>query len=625
MLNILRKNAQSLVIQALVVVIAIVFVFWGVGTKLRNSSNAMAVVNGEQIGYQEFQQSYERAVENYKQQFGGQLPQGMLESMGLKDQILNQLIQSELLRQGATKLGIQVSKEAVQEKIQGMGVFNKNGHFDLDSYKAILERNHLTPTAFEQGIMKELLISRMIEAVGSFATVPKDEIENWLDYANQEIKIGFAAFKSEDFVSKVKVTEPELNSWYQEHKKEYLTPPQYKIQYLFFNYSDDLPQVTVTNEAVSKYYQDNINTYHKPEQRRARHILFRLTKEDGQEARDAKNKQAEAVLARLRGGEDFSKLAREFSEDQSKDNGGDLGFFNRGQMVKPFDEAVFALKKGELSGIVETPFGFHIIRLEESTPEKIQSQDEARASIVKQLEQQEGKGLTFKKASTAYEEIMKAGSLDKYSAGSGVRVRGTDFFSKDNPPDDKTVRDETFLQSVFSLKKGELSSIVETSTGYAIVFVTDVKEPLEPDLDTVRERVIADYKKAHSVDLAKAAAEAALKEAREKGAWPAGTAKHESGYIKRTGSSGIVPAQIRQDAFALAGKNSFPDKILTEGTTFSIYQILDVRQGAQAPDEIMRGNIEKQLLTSKENQLMVDWLNQFKQQAKIWKNNEMLN
>jgi peptidyl-prolyl cis-trans isomerase D len=125
MLNILRKNAQSFVVQAIVVIIAIVFIFWGVGTNLNDNPNALAVVNGKEIPYRDFQQNYERAIENYKQQFGGQIPQGFLESIGLKEQVLDQLIQAELLRQGAEKVGIRISKEAVQRTIQEMAVFRQ--------------------------------------------------------------------------------------------------------------------------------------------------------------------------------------------------------------------------------------------------------------------------------------------------------------------------------------------------------------------------------------------------------------------------------------------------------------------------------------------------------------------
>lgn len=624
MLNILRKNAQSIVIQVIVVVIAVVFVFWGVGSNLKNSSNAAAVVNGVEITFGTFQRAYERTVESYKQQFGGQLPQGLLESFGIKEQVLNQLIQAESLEQSAVAVGLQPAAEAIQRKIQDMPVFANNGHFDLKTYNAVLERNRLSPTNFEQDIAKEVLTTRLIGAVGSFATLTTNEMQQWLEYTNQEIKIDYAIFKSEAYVANVPVQEQELRTWYDGHRKEYLTLPQHKLQYLLFPYQDESKQIKVEDTTVAKYYQDNLSTFQKPEQRRARHILIRMAQDADQATKEAKRKQAEALLTRLKNGEDFSKLAREHSEDQTKTKGGDLGFFGRGQMVQPFEDVVFSLKKGELSNLVETPFGVHIIRLEDLSPEKIQSLEEARSTIVKELEKQEGKALTFKRASTAYEEIMKAGSLEKYGASSGMPIHSTDFFTKEVPPEDPLVRDGSFLQSAFALKKGELSSIVETATGYVIMFVVDVREPLEPDLDSVKAKVTADFKKERSIDLAKKAAEAALREAKEKGSWPTGISKQETDFVKRTGPAGTVPDLVRQDAFAQAGKNLYPDTILTEGTSFYIYRIADVRLGKDLSDDSLRKGLEKQLLTAKENKLVADLLSQYKQQVKIWTNTELL-
>ena len=231
MLNILRKNAQSFVVQAIVVIIAIVFIFWGVGTNLDNNPNALAVVNGKEIPYRDFQQNYERAIENYKQQFGGQIPQGFLESIGLKEQVLDQLIQAELLRQGAEKVGIRISKEAVQRKIQEMAVFSNNGRFDLANYKAVLEQNKLTPSSFETGIHNDLLMDRVLNALGAFAVIPAQEVRNWIEYIDQEIKLAYSEVKSSDYIAQVKVTDDELAAWYETAKHNYKTAPQSKLHY----------------------------------------------------------------------------------------------------------------------------------------------------------------------------------------------------------------------------------------------------------------------------------------------------------------------------------------------------------------------------------------------------------
>lgn len=234
MLNIIRKNAQSIVVQAIVVIIAIVFIFWGVGSNMKDNPNALAVVNGKEISYRDFQQNYERAIEGYKQQFGGQMPEKFLESIGLKEQVLNQLIQSELLRQGAEKMGVSISKEATQRKIREMEVFNQGGRFDLAHYKAVLEQNRLSTTTFETGIRNDLLMNRAVEALGAFAAVSDEEINNWLEYIDQEINIAYAAIKSETYESQVKVAEGDLQAWFDAAKQNYKTPPQSKLRYLVF-------------------------------------------------------------------------------------------------------------------------------------------------------------------------------------------------------------------------------------------------------------------------------------------------------------------------------------------------------------------------------------------------------
>lgn len=624
MLNFLRKNAQSVIIQVVVVVIAIVFVFWGVGANLKDNANAIAIVNGKEIGYREFQQSYERAVENYKQQFGGQMPQGFLESIGLKEQVVNQLIQSELLRQGAEKIGVIVSKEATQRKIQEMAVFNRNGRFDLVNYKTVLERNRLSPTAFEAGIQNDLALNRVVDAIKSFTNVSGKEVQNWIDYTDQEIKLAYTVFRSDNYMSQVKVVEDELQTWYATNKHSYKMPSQNKLQYLFFNYADDLKQVAVSDDDVQKYYQENSAAYNTAEQRRARHILFKVAADASPETRMAKKTEAEKVLAQIQSKGDFSQLATQYSEDSSKSKGGDLGLFSRGKMVQPFENAVFSLKKGEVSGLVETPFGYHIIKLEEIIPEKTQALGEVSESIRKELVNKGGKAITFKRASTAYEDIIKAGSLAKYSAGSGQPLSRTDFFAQNNPPQDSVVRDRSFLQAVFALKKGELSSIVEIGSGYAIIFVDDIKESVVPDISGVRDRVVADFKKVKSIDLARAAAEDMLKTVREKLDWPASQDRKESEYLKRIGTSASIPDQVRQDAFAHVGQVVFPEKIITVDNAFYVYQIIDSRQGKDMMDNNKRHDLEQQLLVVQNNKLMADWLGQLRKEAKIWTNAQML-
>lgn len=625
MLNIIRKYAQSLVIQAVVVIIAVVFIFWGVGAKMRNSSNAMAVVNGKEVGYQEFQQSYERAVEQYKEQFGGQLPDKFLEGIRLKEQVVDQLVQRELLRQGAEKMGLRISKEATQRKIQTMTVFSRNGQFDLDQYKTVLERNRLSPNTFESGIHDDLLITRATEAIGSFAEMPATEMTHWLEYIDQEIKLAYAVIDPKQYLAQVKPADDAISTWYEAHKLSYKTAPQVRLAYLNFALSDHAKPEAISEEAVRAFYEGHLAEYQVPERRRARHILLRVDEAASDEVKAARKAEAEKILQQIQQGADFAATAKRLSEDGSKDRGGDLGFFSRGQMVPSFEESAFSLKPGEVSAVVETPFGVHLIKVEEIQAATTRSLAEVGPTIRQQLAQKEAQAATFKKASGAYEEVIRSGSLAKFSEKGGGAILHTDFFVQDNPPKSAVMADDAaFLQAAFALRKGELSSIVETATGYAIIFADDVKEPVIPELATVRERVVADYSKEQSVELARAAAEAYLKKSKETGRWPEGLEKIESPYVKRIGGSGGIPETLRRNAFALLGLGVFPDKVLSEGSTFSFYQILDSRTGKSDLDGKQRANLQQQLLAGQKKTCIASWLEQLRKEANVWINTQML-
>ncbi len=622
MLNIIRKNAQSIVIQAVVVIIAIVFIFWGVGSKLRNSSNAMAVVNGKEIGFREFKQGYDRAVEQYKGQSGGQLQES--EQKLLKEQVLAQLVQQELLRQGAEKMGIRVSKEATQRKISTIPAFTQNGQFDLDQYRAVLERNRLSPNTFESGIHDDLLTSRATDLIGTFAEMPAAEMSAWLDYIDQEVKIAYTLIEPEQYRAQVKITDEALKSWFEAHKLNYKTAPQAKLAYLSFAFGDFAKPESVSDEAVHAYYKEHLAEYHLPEKRRARHILFRVGDDASSEVKASKKVEAEKVLQQLRKGADFAEMAKKYSEDGSKDRGGDLGFFSRGQMVPTFEQSVFSLKPGEISALVESPFGYHIIKVEEVQPAKTLSFAEVSQTIRQQLAQKEAQALAFKKASATYEEIIRAGSLAKFSEKKEVAILHTDFFAQSDPPKMVMASDSAFLQAAFVLHKGELSSIVETPSGYAIIFAEDVKESQIPEFSGVRDRVVGDYTQEKSGELARAAAEGYLQKAKESGKWPQGLEKTESSYVKRIGSGADIPENIRQDAFSRLGFGAFPDTVLSDNGSFALYQILDSRTGKSELDAAKQKNLEQQLLSVQKRMLLNALLGQLRKEAKIWINTQML-
>ncbi len=629
MLNILRKRAQSTLIQAVVLIIAVVFVFWGVGTNLGNKRNTLATVNGAEIALQDFQRNYDNAVDNMRAQFGGSIPPGFLEGLGLNRQVLNQMINSEILRQAGARMGITVSKLATQDEIKNMDAFKTAGRFDLELYRSVLSRNRMTPTTFEAGLQRDLLTRKVSEAVNGFAVVTDSHVKAVFDYRNEEVKLAYAAVKSSDLEDMVEVVDEELAAWYGEHEQQYLGEPKIRLRYLFFAYDEGLDDIEVSEEAIRANYEQNRDTYFTPEQRRARHILIKVPGDAGTEVRAEKKKKAEEILALVRQGGDFEALAREYSEGPSRLNGGDLGFFSKGAMVEAFDQAVFQLGVGEISGVVETVFGYHIIKVEEIKAPSTRTLDEVRDEIVSELKKKEVSGVTFKKATRAYEDIIRSGSLEKYSRTEGADVRRTDYFTRAEPPG-PPVSDPVILQKAFSLNKGELSSLVETSKGYAILFVDDVQEPAVPELDEVRDRVVADYRKARSRDLARAKAGAILEEAvaaqELARAVPDGVELKETGFIPRSKAAGTVdpPAALVTGAFSLSLKKPFPEEPVVQGDTFYVFQLLARKVGSETLDDATRGQLRDQLLAAVQAELMNRWLEWLRGDAEIWVNEQIL-
>ncbi len=630
MLNIFRKRAQSIFIQLMVLAIAIVFVFWGVSSNLINKGSAAATVNGEEISFQDFQRAYERTVDDYQEQFGGSIPPGLLDSLGIKKQVLTQLVKAELLRQGGTDMGVPTSELAMQNEIENMEAFQKYGRFDLEQYKQVLQQNRLAPSKFEAGLKQDILAQKVASLIKSFAFATQSEIDALIRYGDEKIKLQFASFEDNHFIDKVIIEEQALLTWFKEHKQEYQRDPQVKLQYLSFLFKDDIDKVTVEENVLKSRYESEKNTYNSPEKRQARHILFKVANKSDEALVKEKRDEAKEVLKLANQGKDFAALAQEYSEGPTKTRGGDLGFFTRGKMVQAFDEVVFSMQAGQISDIVESPFGFHIIKLIAVQPEMTKSYADVKSDIEKTIKNEQVKSVTYKRAAATYENIMRAGSLEKYGQNSQVQVQETDFFPKTSPPASISV-DPKLRESLQTLNSGELSSLVELKNGYVILYNKEMKEALVPELSEVRDRATEAYKIEKSNELALEAANAFLKEASAKGqlasvAEQMNISLQQSSFMTRATPPGTndPPAQVTSDAFALSWNISLPEKIISSGSTHYVYEVLERLQGEDSQNPEKQEQLQSNVLAAAQNRLLTSWLAEMETKSDIWTNTEFL-
>jgi peptidyl-prolyl cis-trans isomerase D len=634
MLQILRNKAQSIVIQALVLIIALVFIFWGVGTKMTNSRNAAITINNDEISFQEFQQSYDQAIASYRRQFGDAISDEILKGLGVKQQVINQLTQTALLRQGADAMGIMATPVEIQNAIQKMPQFLQDGAFNMNTYQAILAANRLTPHKFEASIGHDLLGEKVITSINKFAaTASETEINEMYQRDQETVSVKVIKISPDLFNDKIVVDPQDLAAWFEKEKNTYKTEQKIKLNYLSFPYKAQIDKVTISDEQVLAQYEKEKTAYQIPEKRHARHILFKTEENASPEKQAEQRKKAEEILVQARAGKDFSALASTYSEDTSKTKGGDLGTFARGKMIKEFDDAVFAMQPNDISDIIQTRFGYHIIKLDKIMPATTQSIEEVRAAIIAKLQSEQAKPATFQMANEAYEGIIAAGSLPAYAGKHADKtVITTDFFSRTAPPA-TLEHDPKFMDTIFTLKQGELSSLIETPSGYFILFAEAIQEPAPPKFEEVKERVTKDYKLAKARNMAKETATAILTKVQggadfEKTADEAKLQTKKSGPLgkKNTTPDPALPPSLIDQALRLSTKNPFPKETLAVGDDLYILQFLERKSPEIATlNTDAKKEYTATLLKQKQDQLLSSWLKQQEKKSKISVNKNILN
>ena len=627
MLDLLRRKAQSPYLQGTVIIIVLVFVFWGVGSYQGGGRNVVATVNGEPVSFADYKRAYDVSSDRFRQQFGQDVPESMLADGSFKNRVVDEMIQRILLMQGAREMGVVVTDVELQDKIQKMESFRNNGIFDLERYRQALSSSRLSTTDFEVSVRNDLLVAKVLERLDGFVDTTPRELEDRYHYQNDAIQLGYIMLAAKGYEGKVELADEALTRFYEERAENYKTDRQIKLKYLSFPLGDLAKDIALDDGVVEAYYQRNRAQYDIPARRRARHILIRS--QDGAGQNDAQRKQIEDILGRLRKGADFAALAKEFSEDGSAAGGGDLGFFSRGQMVKPFEEAVFALTPGEISEVVETRFGFHIIKLEEIQSAHLKGLEEVRPAIEEKLKREQGRNIAYKKASEAYEQIILAGSMAKYGEVTGSKVMETGFFSSPQP-DESFVGKVRLLQVAFKLKKGELSSLIEGNQEYAVLFVADEKAPEVPDIALVRQRVEKDFLAQEATRLAEEDA-AALLGALKGGAAPEAEAAQRGAKVEQTDylarqapNAKGLPWEFMSQGFGLSMVNPYPENPVVQGNNFYVFWLQEQKAAETSSLAAAQTGVQDEVLREKRQAILASWVDNLRQQATITVNQQML-
>ncbi len=410
MFDFVHENKK--LVQVVLALIVLPFALWGVSSydKSRNSAGVVATVDGIKITQQEFENSMRQQQDRMRQQLGTNFDASMLDNPTIKRAIIDNLVSQHLLVIRANAAGLHVSDEQVAEVISSIEAFQENGKFDKNRYLTILKAQNLSPLMFESRVRDELLGQQMQDTYTQNGFAANSVVDNVIRLNEQQRMVSVSPVQYQSFISKAKVDDAALMKYYEQNQSEFQVKEQAKVKYVKFSVDDLLAKVQVSKEEVRKYYDEHQNEFGSPEERRAAHILFTVSANAPQAEQDAAKAKAENILQQVRHDPSrFSELAKKNSQDPgSAPKGGDLGFFGRGMMVKPFEEATFAMKVGEISGLVKSDFGYHIIKLLAVKPFRVLSFEEAREGILNKLRQQKATALFAEMAekfsNTVYEQ-----------------------------------------------------------------------------------------------------------------------------------------------------------------------------------------------------------------------------
>jgi peptidyl-prolyl cis-trans isomerase D len=390
MFDFVHENKKM--VQIVLALIILPFALWGVSSydRARNSAEIVATVDGNKITQQEFENSLRQQQEKMRQQLGANFDASMFDNPEVKRAVLDNLVSQRLIIEHARAAGLVVSDDQLAQVIAGIGAFQENGKFDTKRYESVLRNQNISPLSFEAKIREELLAQQLQDAYAQNGYAASSVVDNIIKLNEQQRMVSVAPVSFQSFMSQAKVDDASVKKYYEQNAAEFQVQEQAKVEYVQFSVDSLLSNTLVSKEEARQYYDEHQNEFGTPEERKASHILIALKAGASQAEQDAARAKAESLLqqAKQNPGK-FADLARKNSQDPgSAANGGDLGFFGRGMMVKPFEDATFALKVGEISGLVKSDFGYHIIKLVTIKPSRVLSFDEAREGIVNKLRQQ---------------------------------------------------------------------------------------------------------------------------------------------------------------------------------------------------------------------------------------------
>ena len=558
MLQQIRDRAQGWFAYAIVILISIPFALWGIQEYVGGGSDpVVAKVGSVEITQRSMENSLNNYRNNLRQQFGGKIPEFFNDEM-LRQQVMNEMIQDALLTQQVNNLNIRAGDEMVKQQIRSMEVFQRDGVFDKDEYERVMKTSGRNINAFTENLRMSLGTELLANAISGSAFVTDAEIDALIRRKNQQRVVSWLLIDADSYKEQVEVSDSDIETYYNENKQSFRRPERVKLEYLELNHAALSADISVDEEQLRASYDERKEDFRSPETRHTRHILIKV---GGDVSDDDAKAEAQKLLDELKAGADFAELAVEHSDDKgSGSNGGDLGEVERGMMVKPFEDAAFALQQDQISELVRSRFGYHIIQVTKVEGGDLQAFDDVKQKLADEFKKREADALFGEKYDQLAElSYADSGTLQTTADAIGVKVQESDWVPRTGAQG--KFANAKIVEAAFGddvLNSGRNSDVLELEDdNYMVVRVANHEEESAKPLEEVSVGIRSTLEKERALELAQKRADEVLKLLTQEGgslgdiAADASLKLEQDKTVKRKGNQEIDPLVVSK-AFTLA-------------------------------------------------------------------------
>lgn len=598
MIQNIHDKAQGLFAWIIVLLIAIPFALWGVHEYFNPVPKiVVAEVNGKELLDSEFHYNVQQQRNQLRAMFKQDVDLSFMEKQ-IKERTLNRMIDEEVLVQTALNAGLRIGDVLLASRIKQYPAFLQNGVFSQDAYQRFLHSQGMKHTDFEMQIRRALLTDQLREGVLRSTLLTSHDLQTRTRLEEQQRAVSFLIVPTTRFKDAVTNTDAEIEAYYNEHKNtEYMTPEKVSIEYVELLGKDLVSNQKVDDDTLKKAYEDRQASFTTPAEWHARHILIALDLNAPADKVEVAKKKAQDLLAKIKAGGAFEELAKQSSDDPgSAKQGGDLNWFGPGAMVKPFEDALKTLKKDEVSEPVRSQFGFHLIKLLDTKPEKVRSFAEVREQLQQEaLKEQAEKAFSEQAdqfANLAYEH---SNSLDVLATTLNLKVKTTELFDRQTAgPKDSILATRQVIDAAFSdtVSKERLNSqVIELGEQHEVVLrIKDHQDAAAKPLTEVKDKIVTALSQAKTKEKAHALGKTLLDQIKQQGDPEASVKPYNltwepAKWIGRKDTT-VKQLAIVQEAFKMGvptEKKAVYQGIGLPNGDYALIAVLAVKDGVEKP------------------------------------------